>query len=127
MNDKDKAILNEMNQQPKGFGKADNNNSTKDKENQPRKSIADSMNLNATEQKLVELTSDLKSTQMLRLVETETLRKFGLGIQESTGLISNLVNKLEDLSSYDFSFNADDAEFLLSGQPLTTNLLESAR
>lgn len=74
-----------------------------------RTSIADAMGLNETERELVGLTSDLKSKQMLRLVESETLRKFGEGLQESGGLIENLNTQLEALQSYEFTL--DDAAF----------------
>ncbi|EAW35979.1 hypothetical protein [Lyngbya sp. PCC 8106] len=43
----------------------------------PRTSIADAMGLNETERQLINLTSDLKAKQMVRLVESETIRKFG--------------------------------------------------
>ncbi|MCG5058968.1 MAG: hypothetical protein KA714_13495 [Limnoraphis sp. WC205] len=123
MNSKDKAILEEMNQQHNGSSNEQKaterpqQNPPKTSPEHRRTSIADAMGLNETERELVGLTSDLKSKQMLRLVESETLRKFGEGLQESGGLIENLNTQLEALQSYEFTL--EDAAFLLSGQPLT--------
>ncbi|MEB3280554.1 hypothetical protein ACL6C3_13770 [Capilliphycus salinus ALCB114379] len=124
MNSTDKqAIKDAMNQSPNGNGNGKKaterpqQNSSKTSSEHRRTSIADAMGLNETERELVGLTSDLKSKQMLRLVESETLRKFGEGLQESGGLIENLNTQLEALQSYEFTL--EDAAFLLSGQPLT--------
>lgn len=121
----------------KGFGNKESNtnnpnnsaNSSNSSSNTTnRKSVADSMNLTDTELKLVELTSDLKAKQMLSLVDRETLRKFGLGLQESNPrILQSIVSQLEALNSIEFDFNPDDAEFLLAGQPITTNLLGAAK
>lgn len=124
MNSKDKAILEEMNRQHKANSKEHKATETPlhNQQQNPQKTpgrttIADAMGLNETERQLVGLTSDLKSQQMLRLVESETLRKFGEGLQVSCGIVENLNAQLEGLQSYEFTL--EDAAFLLSGQPLT--------
>lgn len=131
MNQTDKqALADAMNQQPNGNGNkaTQRPKQPKQPEQKPqdprRTSIADAMGLNETERQLIDLTSDLKSKQMVRLVESETIRKFGEGLQESCGIVKALNSQLEALQSYEFT--PEDAAFLLSGQPLTQIKMLSA-
>ncbi|MEL7035051.1 MAG: hypothetical protein AAFO04_05445 [Cyanobacteria bacterium J06592_8] len=121
MNNTDKqAIKDAMNQQHNNSNSNGQKATQRPQQNPQanrRTSIADAMGLNETERQLVNLTSDLKSKQMLRLVESETIRKFGEGLQDSCGIVESLNTQLETLKSYEFT--VDDAAFLLTGQPLT--------